>query len=271
MPRRTVLRIYLAVLLVLGLIWLESATVHPRAGVSRVSGVVNTVLLPLEVGTHSVVHWAASGLKGIGGALGAEAENARLKADVAQLRSQVESLQAAQSQNTRLRQLLGLRQRLLVHDRTIAAPVVGRSPVNWLDQVVIAAGSGQGVKYGDAVLAFGGLVGRVIAVGPQSATVMLLPDPESAVGAMVARSGDAGVLLGNGQSGRLVMQFFAAGANVRKGDLIVTSGLDSQLPAGLPLGHVQGTRQGGFGLVREATVQPTANLNELETVLVVLR
>lgn len=265
------LRIYLAAILVLGLVALESLTVHPRASVSRASGVVNTVLLPLEVGTHSITQWTAGLLASVGGAFRAERENARLRSQVAQLQAQIIHLQYLQGENAQLHGLLDLRQSLLQNDKTLAAPVIGRSPVNWLDQVVIAAGTAQGVRYGDAVLAQGGVAGRVIAVGAQSATAMLLPDPESAVGAMVARTGEAGVVLGNGQAASLDMQFFASGANVRQGDLIVTSGLDGHLPAGLPLGRVTGTRQGEFGLVQEASVSPLANLSALGTLLVVLK
>ncbi len=271
MPRRGVLRLYLAVVLVLALVFLESVTVHPRLSVSRVSGVVNTVLLPLEFGTHSAVQWVAGVVYSVGGAFSAEQENIQLRTQVARLQSQVASLQAVQGQNQRLKKLLKLRQGTLKKFHTLAAPVVGRSPVNWLDQIVIAAGSNQGIKYGDPVLSYGGMVGRVIAVGGQSSTVMLLPDPESAIGAMVARSGDAGVLEGNGEASTLKMQFFAAGANVRRGDLIVTSGLDGTLPPGVPLGRVTATGQGDFGLVHQADVAPLANLDRLDTVLVVLQ
>ncbi len=271
MPRRGVLRLYLAAILVLGLVFLESATVRPRVSVSRVSGLVNGVLLPLEIGTHSAVQWGAGAVGMLSQAFTAEQQNVELKAQVARLESKLATLQAVQSDNGRLKQLLKLRDRSLKKFHTLAAPVVGRSPVNWLDQVVIAAGSDQGVKYGDPVLSYGGMVGRVIAVGGQSATVMLLPDPESAIGAMVARSGDAGVLDGNGEASTLKMQFFAAGANVRRGDLIVTSGLDGTLPPGVPLGRVTSTGQGDFGLVHEADVAPLANLDRLDTVLVVLQ
>ncbi len=271
MPRRGVIRLYIAAILVLGLVTLESLTVFPRASVSRVSGAVNTVLLPLEIGTNSVTHFVSSTVRSVVGAFSAEQKNRQLRDEVAQLQAQVTTLQAVKGQDVQLHKLLGLKDSLPKADRTLTVPVVGRSPVNWLDQIVIAGGSHNGIKYGDPVLSYGGVVGRVISVGPVSSTVVLLPDPESAIGAMVARTSDAGVLLGNGQASTLTMQFFAAGANVRKGDLVVTSGLDHLLPAGLPLGRVIGTRQGDFGLVKVASVRPLANLNELQNVLVILR
>ncbi|MDA8345690.1 MAG: rod shape-determining protein MreC [Thermaerobacter sp.] len=271
MPRRGVIRMYIAALLVLGLVTLESLTVFPRASVSRVSGAVNTVLLPLEVGTNSVTHFIASGIRSVVGAFGAERENQTLRVEVQRLQAEVTTLQATKGEDAQLRKLLQMKNSLPKTERSLTVPVVGRSPVNWLDQVVIAGGSHNGIKYGDPVLSYGGVVGRVISVGPVSSTVVLLPDPESAIGAMVARSSDAGVLLGNGQAATLTMQFFAAGANVRKGDLVVTSGLDHLLPAGLPLGRVISTSQGDFGLVKVASVRPLANLNELQDVLVILR
>ncbi len=271
MPRRGVLRIYIAAVLVLGLVALESLTVFPRASVSRVSGVVNTVLLPLEIGTNSVVLLLSSGVSAVTGAFSAEAENKSLRAEVQRLQAQVTHLEATRGQDTELRKLLKMKNSLPATERTVTVPVVGRSPANWLDQIVIAGGSRNGIKYGDPVLSYGGVVGRVVTVGSVSATVMLLPDPESAIGAEIARTSDAGVLLGDGKAATLTMQFFASGANVRKGDLVVTSGLDHLLPVGLPLGRVIGTHQGDFGLVKVATVAPLANLNAMQNVLVVLR
>jgi rod shape-determining protein MreC len=262
---------YIAALLVLGLVALESLTVFPRASVSRVSGAVNTVLLPLEVGTNSAVHFVSGTVRTVVDAFTAVQENQKLRAQVQSLQAEIMQLQATRGQDSQLRKLLHMRNALPKTERSVTVPVVGRSPVNWLDQIVIAGGSRNGIKYGDPVLSYGGVVGRVISVGPLSSTVMLLPDPESAVGAMVARSSDAGVLLGDGKANALTMQFFASGANVRNGDLIVTSGLDHLLPPGLPLGRVTGTHQGDFGLVKIATVSPIANLNELQDVLVILR
>lgn len=271
MPRRAALRVYLAALLVLGLVALESFTATPRLSVTRLSGIVNAAFLPLEIGTNSVVRFAGGIVGSVQGAFSAESRNRRLEQQVARLQAQIIQLQVAAGQNSELRLLLKLQSSLASRGRTLAVPVVGRTPVNWIDQMVIAAGTAQGVKVGDAVLAAGGLVGRVVGVGPLSATVMLLPDPESAVGAMIVRSRDAGVLLGNGQAAVLQMQFFSAGADVRRGDLVVTSGLDGVLPKGLPLGRVVAVHQGDFGLVREAVVVPLADLNRLEDVLVLLR
>lgn len=271
MPRRAALRVYLAALMVLGLVALESFSSVPRIPITRLSGIVNAVVLPLEVGTNSVVGFLHGAVTSVSDAFTAEAKNRQLSQQVSRLQSQVTRLQVAAGQNAELRKLLKLRAGLSTTGKTLTVPVVGRTPVNWLDQMVIAAGTDQGVRTGDAVLAPGGLVGRVVGVGPLSATVMLLPDPESAVGAMVVRSRDAGVLLGTGQASVLTLQFFSAGANVRRGDLIVTSGLDRILPKGLPLGRVVSIRQGDFGLVREAMVAPLADLNRLEDVLVLIR
>lgn len=272
MPHRAALRLYLAALMVLGLVALESFTSVPRLPVSRVSGIVNAAILPLEVGTNSVVRFVGGAISSVRNAFTAESQNRQLEREVSTLEARLTKLQVAAGQNKQLRQLLKLRDSLASADgRTLAAPVVGRTPVNWLDQMVIAAGSQQGVKDGDPVLASGGLVGRVISVGPMSSTVMLLPDPESAIGAMVVRSRDAGVLLGNGEAAVMTLQFFSSGASVRPGDLIVTSGLDGIMPKGLPLGRVVSVSQGEFGLVREARVAPLADLNRLEDVLVLIR
>lgn len=194
-----------------------------------------------------------------------EEELQRQAARVEELERRVAVLE---EENRRLRALLGLR--LPVPGRVIGARVVGRNPDNWLSRVVIDQGTGSGVGKNAPVLTDRGLVGRVSSPGPHQSVVTLLSDPGSAVGAMVARTRDAGVCYGQVGTDLLRMRFFSRDARVVPGDLIVTSGLGGVFPPHLVVGTVVETFRGDYGLVQYATVRPAADLRRLEEVVVLI-
>jgi rod shape-determining protein MreC len=197
----------------------------------------------------------------------AEAENEALRREVASLRLQLVRLGAVEQDNRVLRELLGLRDGLRGWS-TVACWVVARSPATWFDTVTLGCGRAQGVRAGMPVLAPGGLVGRVLTVGTDTAQVLLLTDPQSGAGAVVARSGDAGVALGGDPTGNLRLELYQRNPSVRPGDLVVTSGLGGDYPRGLVIGRVVAVGQEEYGLVHYAEVRPSQDLDRLTGVLV---
>ena len=100
---------------------------------------------------------------------------------------------------------------------------------------------------------------------------MLLTDPESGVGALVARSRDYGVVLGGNSQDSLTMRFFSKDADVHAGDQILTSGVGSLYPSGLLIGEVTEVYIPQPGLVKECRVKPTTEFEHLEEVLVMIK
>lgn len=269
MPERRSRPLVPSAIVVVLLIGLSAFTARMHPHVLRWSAWTDAALLPVDQvvvrvgrGARSVVDTATS-------ALSAEARVARLTAEVRALRARVDHLAVVQSENARLRRLLGLASSLSGY-RPVTATVTSRDPGAWTRILGIDRGSNQGIRVRDPVLATGGLVGRVLAVTPRSAQVLLVTDPESGIGAMDARSGDMGVLTGGvgGRTARLTL--FHRFDSVRPGDLVVTSGLGGVAPRGIAVGRVLavGTRQ--FGLVRVAQVRLSANLDALDHVLVLV-
>lgn len=174
------------------------------------------------------------------------------------LEDQVRLTQLEQD-NQRLRGLLQL-QRTSPAGR-ITAPVIGREAAGWWQQLLLGRGSQAGLRPGAAVLAPGGLVGRVASVTPSTAQVLLLTDPRSRVGVWVARTQQHGLLSGTGTS-RPLLRFLEKDPQVLPGDVVVTSPASSLLPPNLPVGVIQSLNSG-------ADPAPTASVQLIAPVTAV--
>jgi rod shape-determining protein MreC len=193
-------------------------------------------------------------------------ENQRLVAEVARLREENARLRPDAQENVRLRTLLGFKQQLPY--RTLAARIVGRDPSQWFSTVLVDRGAGEGVARDDPVITSDGVVGHVVETAGSWSRVLLVSDPRSAVSVVLDRSREVGVALGQEQ--RLMkVTYLSRDADVKAGDLIVTSGLGPIYPRGLPVGTVVSVSRGT--MFQDAMVRPAADVGHLEDVLIVLR
>lgn len=227
---------------------------------------------------------AESALTATGTAVGrffaAIGEIERLRADNARLRDEVDRLTL---ENVRLRERaiqaeqaakLDQAARALVGLQTLRAPVIARDPSGIVRTVLIGLGSEAGVAVGDPVVSDQGLVGRVSAVGPTYAKVLLVTDSASAVSALVQGSRATGIV--RGQYGdTLVMDWILQTESVAVGDVVITAGLAlgnelrSFYPKGLVIGRVVDVGKGENGAYQRAVILPAVDLRTLEQVLVV--
>ena len=166
-------------------------------------------------------------------------------------------------ENRRLRGLLGLSSG---NAAALPAPVIARDPSGWWQQLLIGRGSLQGVRQGAAVLAPGGLIGRVASVTPTTATVRLLTDPGSRVGVWLGRSRHSGLLSGIGTA-RPVLRFLEKDPDVRPGDVVYTSPASTLVPPNLPVGVIQ-TLDEAADPAPEALVQLIAPVDAVDWVQV---
>jgi rod shape-determining protein MreC len=153
----------------------------------------------------------------------------------AQQLDQQSRLRHLEADNRRLRQLLALQQS---GDAAVPAPVIARPAAGWWQQLVLGKGSLQGIASSDVVQGPGGLLGRIASVTPTTATVLLLTDSSSRVGVWVPRTGEHGLLVGNGTA-RPMLRFLDRDTRARPGDLVTTSPASTLLPPNLTVGVVQ--------------------------------
>jgi rod shape-determining protein MreC len=194
-------------------------------------------------------------------------ENDVLRGENEQLR--VQALQAGETreENARLRRLLVLRDRLPL--ATLAGEVIGREAGGWVRSLTVNRGRGDGIAQQTPVIVPDGLVGRVVQVHRGAAVIQLLNDPASTVGAVVQRTRTAGLVEGDA-GGALRFKFMARdGASVAPGDLVVTSGLGTLFPKGLPVGRVVKIEDKGSALFHFAVLAPAVDFSRVEEVLLV--
>ncbi len=172
-------------------------------------------------------------------------------------------LEQLDRENRRLRGLLGLS---TSDARALPAAVISRDPAGWWQQLLIGRGSLQGVREGDAVLAPGGLIGRVSSVTPTTASVRLLTDPGSRVGVWLGRGRHSGLLSGIGTA-RPVLRFLEKDPDARPGDVVYTSPASTLVPPNLPVGVIQSVDEAADP-APEALVQLSAPVDAVDWVQV---
>ena len=187
-------------------------------------------------------------------------ENERLTAEAARLRETERELQ-------QLEQLLNLRGGR-PEDRFVAAHVFAREPNNQQDMIAIDRGRADGLEEDMIVLTQqGSLVGTVSRVLDDVAWVTLITDSSSAVSAAIQASRVQGVVVGS-TDGTLTMEFVEETADVKEGDLVLTSGIGGSYPPGELIGLVGEGDRAAQELSQAVHVQPLADPSRLETVLV---
>lgn len=201
-----------------------------------------------------------------------EGENHILREQNVRLAQREIEKEALEEENNRLRELLILKQRRF--PQAIAAEVIGRDVREWFQSVVIDKGSRDNVVFSAAVMTpltdRPSLVGRIIEVNETTSKVLLLTDAISAVSVMVVGKGDIALLEGR-DTALLSLNYLASTSDVASGDQVVTAGLGSVFPPGIPVGHIERVEVTPDGFFKSAKVTPYAALNSLRSVLVLER
>lgn len=178
--------------------------------------------------------------------------------------------ESIRQENVRLRRLLNFSTR--VNNSSLGAHVIARSSDEHSRWIMINIGSSHGVKERMPVITYHGiLLGIINRVSWNSSQVLLINDPEFAVGGLVQRvqSRELGVVKGQLEDSRvLIMENLAWDADIVVGDLIVTSYLSPYFPQEIPIGYVIGVEQEDYGLAQKAYVESPTSLHRVEEVLV---
>lgn len=197
---------------------------------------------------------------------------AALRNENQQLKSQAIQNSAIARENDKLHSLLGWQQ--TVPWKLKLANVVMRDPANWWLTVQIDLGSRDGIRENMPVITESGLVGRISSVGYARSQIVLIGDPNCRVSATVENAArDMGVVIANSPVDTSIVNltYLASGANLKPGQGVVTSGLGSIFPKGIPIGQIVDARSVEFGLYTEARVKLSANLGSLEQVWVLIQ
>lgn len=194
------------------------------------------------------------------------ARNAELEARVAKLEAQLVDYEELKAQNRVLSALLDYA-RAAPENRYVTADVIGRDESPFLQYIILNKGSNAGLARNMPVLTDSGLIGQITEVTSDAVKVLLITDPASAVNARVQSSRAEGVVVGQ-LTGDLRMQYISLDAQVKPGDLVLTSGLGGRYPANLLIGQIASVRKRTQDVFQEADIRPLNNFGALEIVLV---
>lgn len=237
-----------------------------------------SILHPFQVAAERVAQPFEDAAGWAGDVLGAKSENDKLHDEIDRLRQQLVQNQTAARQNAELRRLLRFRDGpAFPRDYAgVAARIIGRTPGQFEQQVVVAAGTNNGIGLNDPVVTAEGLVGKVTRVSRRSARVTLLTDETSAVTALDLKSNAAGIIRhGLSSGGSLVFDRVTKENVVRPGDVVITAGwrsgrLASIYPRGIPIGIVTSVGQLDTDIYKQIEVDPFADFSSLDSVLVLV-
>jgi rod shape-determining protein MreC len=237
---------------------------------------VNYMINPVEIWLNGTADTIESYLSTLTKLDSVASENERLRAENEQLREQLARMPAIARLNDDWTKISQAQQTSPY--QTLVAQVVIRdiSDVR-AKTIVINRGLNDGVAVGQVVIDDGGaLVGRVYKVGNNNATILLVNDLSAVVIGEEAETGAIGTMRGQ-VGGLLSMQYVSAAAKLTKGHAIVTAGMASSAgevtspyPRGLLIGSIVSISTDPNQALQSALVQPAADLNSIEWVLVIM-
>ena len=200
-------------------------------------------------------------------------ENEQLKERLTSLETELHTARQNAAEAERLRALLNLNEQTNI--KSVPASVIARDPSVWFNTITINRGSSSGVETNMPVVTAGGIVGRIITVGPWSSQVMLITDEKAGAGAVVGQLGQSGALGSvRGRAdlgvGLIEMRYVSGLEKVEVNDYVMTTGQDGIYPPGLNVGRVIDVKNGTATQAHQILIQPGAQLDHLEEVAVLL-
>lgn len=223
-----------------------------------------TVLYPLQWLANQPIEWYEYGSAFLQSQVYLLNENQRLVQENAHLKMQAHYTQTQQKELHDLKALMLLQDHNL--KITTAAEVIsdGKEPLS--TRIIINKGSRDGVQQGDAVVDQYGLLGQISQAHPLTAEVTMLTDSNIIIPVMVARTHVRS--LAHGGSGDISLRYFPTDADLRIGDLLITSGIDSVYPAGIPVATVTQTGRNAGTPYYRVDLKPMSAMQQSKYVLV---
>lgn len=235
--------------------------------ISQIRSQLTLLVLPLQYILDKpikFVHWIENSFSSQQEVL---AENARLRARQLLLEAKLQKLLGLELENVELRQLLSASSRFSEHVLVAQMLNANLDPLN--QEVLLDKGSREGVYVGQPVLDAYGIIGQVIDVSPLSSRVLLVTDGRSAIPVQNNRNGVRAIVTGTGYPDELNLLHMTYTADVKVGDLFVTSGLGGRFPFGYPVGAITKiVRTSGerFALI---TLKPSSHVDRARLVILI--
>ena len=231
---------------------------HQQHHLDALRGAIGTAVHPLRVIVDAPIsawQWfdeTTTNIKSL------QLENNRLKAERLLTNARLQRYSALEAENSRLRAMFEATGR--VRDRVRVAQIMSVNANPFRHSIVIDKGSRDGVYEGQAILDANGVLGQVLETGIFSSEGLLISDPDHALPVEVNRNGLRTIARGTGEFDRLDLPFLPNNADIREGDILVTSGLGGSFPAGYPVAIVESVQRLPAEPFAEVSARPSAAL-----------
>lgn len=240
---------------------------HHQGHLKIIRSVLSTLVYPLQYVVNlpvEVAEWVSVSLVTHSKLL---EENDRLKHEHLLFSSKLQRYEILETENHRLRKLLESSYR--VNDRVLVAELVAVELQLFRRQIVINKGQHDGAYDGQPIIDATGIMGQIVNIGPFASTVLLVTDPNHALPVQINRNGLRSIAVGTGKKDTLLLENLPNNADIRVGDLIISSGLGHRFPSGYPVGKVEKiSREPGEAFVK-VVIKSSAQLSHSREVLMV--
>lgn len=259
------LRFFLTGVLSLALMFLD----HRGTYLEEVRAYLGAALYPLQVAINSPVAGARWMRENLALRERLVTENAALRREALAASAELQRLAALQAENTRIRALLDSKAR--VPDRVVVGEILAVDMDPLRHRVILNKGGRDGAYEGQALIDASGVVGQITRDQKDSSEAILITDPDHAVPVEIVRNGLRTIAMGTGDLERLSLPFLTRNADIKAGDLLVTSGLGGAFPAGYPVGTITTVDGSSGDAFLEVAARPAASLDRLHEVLLVFQ
>ncbi|HVG19333.1 MAG TPA: rod shape-determining protein MreC [Blastocatellia bacterium] len=257
----------LAALLLSQVVLMSSYAKHPDREQSVLRTWIMTPVSVIDKAANNVLGGVTGTVSSYVSLRGARAENIELREKVDQLTAERNEALERAAELDRLRTQLALPAR--ADYRSLSANVISRDTSTWFRRLTIDRGTFDGVKLNMPVTTAGGVVGRIISVGPNYATVQVITDRQAGLGAMLQESRAMGEVRGL-ENARCELKNISSTEDVQEGEAVVTTGLDRIYPKGLLVGVVERIEVDPNAPWHKIIVKLAAPVDRLEHVMVLL-
>jgi rod shape-determining protein MreC len=235
--------------------------------------VVGYVVVPFQSGVTRVGTWISTRMDELGELKVVLEENQNLKDEIAELTVQNTQLQQDRYELNSLRELYKLDEQYSGYEK-VGARVIARDSGNWFYSFTIDKGINDGLTIDMNVIAEGGLVGRIIDIGPNWAKVNSIINDNSNVSGMVLASSDVLMVTGSLELMETGVISFSqlndSKNNVAIGDKVVTSNISDKYLPSILIGYITSINQDSNNITKSGTITPAVDFEHLEDVLVIL-
>ncbi len=240
---------------------------HRQGHLQEVRSVLSVFIYPLQYVANlpvAITYWASESLVMRTRLV---KENVLLREENLILSRKVQKYAFLTAENERLREMLQSSEKL--DERILIAELVVVDLQPLRHQILINKGRRNGVFRGQPIVDASGVMGQVVHVGPLSSTVLLLTDPTHAIPVQINRNGLRSIAVGTGQSHILQLEHLPNNVDIRKGDLVVSSGLGRRFPPGYPVGVVDDVSRVAGEPFAKVNITPSAQFEKSREFLLV--